>query len=194
MIILASQSEIRRAILKAAGVSFLAATSPADELSLQTDLKKLAPRDMAIALANTKASAFDPLSPDDFIIGVDQTCELNGDVLHKSKNKSEAKQQLLGLNGKSHKLHTAYSIYHNHKPVADHCETSTLTMRVMSEEFIDSYLASIPEHTLTAVGCYQLEGLGIQLMQDIEGDHFSILGLPLLHLLAHLRDLGALPT
>lgn len=194
MIVLASQSAIRRTLLSGAGVVFTAATSPLNESELQSLLTHLSPHDMAVTLANAKANAVEPPEPADLVIGVDQTFELDGNVLHKPRNKEQAKQHLLSLNGKTHRLHAAYSIFRNRQQVAAHCDTATLTMRQMSDGFINDYLATIPRAVLISVGCYQLEGPGIQLMQNITGDYFTILGLPLLPLLAHLRELGELPA
>jgi septum formation protein len=194
MIVLASQSQIRRQLLAAAGVTFIAAKSPLDEAALQADLEHLKPKALAIALAKAKAAAFVPKGTKDIIIGVDQTFELNSQVFHKPKNREQAKQHLQHLSGKTHALHTAYAMFRNQQQIAEHCETATLTMRTLSDDFIDRYIASTSDSILTSVGCYQLEGFGIQLMQDIKGDYFSILGLPLLPLLAHLRQHGELAT
>jgi septum formation protein len=194
MIVLASQSEIRRQLLTAAGVTFITVTSPIDEAALQADLQHVSPKDVAIKLAHAKADALNPQQINDMIIGVDQTFELEGEVFHKPKNRDQAKQQLQRMSGRTHCLHTAYAMFRNRQPIADHCETATLTMRTLSDDFIDGYIASTPDTILASVGCYQLEGLGIQLMQDIKGDYFSILGLPLLPLLAHLRQHGGLAT
>jgi septum formation protein len=194
MIVLASQSQIRRQLLTAACVTFIAATSPIDEAALQADLKHLKPKQLALALAKAKAAAYVTKDTNDMIIGVDQTFELDGQVFHKPKNRDQAKQQLQRISGRTHCLHTAYAMFRNRQPIADHCETAALTMRTLSDDFIDRYLASTPDTVLASVGCYQLEGLGIQLMQDIKGDYFSILGLPLLPLLAHLRQHGELAT
>jgi septum formation protein len=192
MIVLASQSQTRRQLLTQAGVRFSSATSPLDEAALQADLQHLSAKQLAMALANAKAAAFIPHDTNDTIIGVDQTFELEGQVFHKPKNPEQAKQHLQRMSGKTHALHTAYAVFRNSQHIADHCETATLTVRPLSDDFIDRYLASTSDTILASVGCYQLEGLGIQLMQDIKGDYFSILGLPLLPLLAHLRQHGEL--
>jgi septum formation protein len=194
MIILASQSETRRKLLTAAGVVFASATSPVDESALHTRLKDLSPRDLALALADAKAAALKPQNGNDLVVGADQVFALDHQVFHKPKSVDEAKQQLLQLNGKAHHLHTAYAMYRNGQNIAKYCETATLTMRQLSNTFIEIYIASTPETLLTSIGCYQLEGRGIQLMQDIKGDYFSILGLPLLPLLGHLRELGEIPS
>lgn len=194
MIILASQSPTRRALLTGAGVEFTSATSPLDEAALQSLLRHLPPRDLAIALAVAKAAAFKPSYPKDLIIGVDQVFAVGELVFHKPKSVEEAEHQLMKLNGKAHHLHTAYAIFRNGQNIKSHCNTATLTMRQLSNAFIETYISSTPEAALTSIGCYQLEGRGVQLMQEIKGDYFSILGLPLLPLLAHLRQLGEMPT
>lgn len=194
MIVLASQSQIRRQLLTAAGVTFIAATSPLDEAALQANHQHLNPKELALALAKAKAAAFVPKETNDIIIGVDQTFELEGQVFHKPKNRDQAKKQLQRMSGRTHRIHTAYEMFRNQQHIAEHCETATLTVRPLSDDFIDRYIASTSDSILTSVGCYQLEGLGIQLMQDIKGDYFSILGLPLLPLLAHLRQHGELAS
>jgi septum formation protein len=194
MIILASQSETRRKMLTAAGVEFTSVSSPVDEATLHSNLKHLSPRDLAIALASAKAAAHTPQNAQDLVIGADQVFALDQLVFHKPKSVEEAQQHLLKLNGQTHDLHTAYAIFRNGQNIAQHCETATLTMRNLSAAFIESYIASTPADVLTSIGCYQLEGRGIQLMQDIKGDYFTILGLSLLPLLGHLRQLGEIPS
>jgi septum formation protein len=192
MIILASQSSIRKKLLTAAGVVFTTQLSPLNEAALQSECKDLTPTAMATTLALAKANALAPQHITDLVIGVDQTLEFEAQILHKPKTLVEAKQQLLGLQGKSHMLHTAYAIVRNEHSVAKYCDTSIVTMRSLTESFVDEYLLAISDTALSSVGCYQLEGLGIQLMEDIRGDYFSILGLPLLPLLKDLRQLGAI--
>lgn len=194
MLILASQSEIRRTLLLQAGVMFNTAKSPLDETTLHADLKHLTAPELAQTLAALKAQALSGQQTGDYILGADQTCELGGTVLHKPQNLQEAKAQLQSLRGKTHALHTAFTIVENNIMVASHWETSTITMRDFSDATLDNYLQSTPKNILSSVGCYQLEGLGVQLMERIEGDYFAILGLPLLPLLKHLRDLGLVPS
>jgi septum formation protein len=194
MIILASQSEIRRRLLTLAGVTFEAMAAPIDEKQLQTQLNHLPPQKLATTLAHAKAEAIIPVNPTAVVIGVDQTLELEGRCLHKPATTAEARNHLESLSGKTHALHTAYCMIQQGVILAQHCQTSKLTMRSLSPAFLDHYLASCPPSVLSSVGCYQLEGLGIQLMENIEGDYFSILGLPLLALLADLRACGEVAT
>jgi septum formation protein len=193
MIILATQSQTRRSLLAAAGIAFEAMASPLEEKFLHQKLSHLSPRELAIALATAKAAAVSTFKPDDLVIGLDQTFELDGQVFHKPDNKGQAVAHLAELQGKTHALHTAYSILRNQQIVAQHCNTSTLTMRSLSPQYISDYIQKVSDQVLTSVGCYQLEGRGIQLMSTVQGDYFSILGLPLLPLLTHLRELGEIP-
>jgi septum formation protein len=194
MLILASQSNIRRQLLAAAGIKFQTETSPLDERKLQTELAHCSPPTLAQSLANAKAVAVSQIHEDTVVIGVDQTLSFEGQILHKSQSRSEALTTLQKLRGKSHELHTAYSIVKNQKNVAQHCQQSNITMRWYSDIFLEDYLQEEQNSVLQSVGCYQLEAKGIQLMSDLDGDYFSILGLPLLPLLHHLRELGEIPT
>lgn len=194
MLILASQSNIRRQLLKAAGVEFISETSPLDERQLQTELAHLPPQAMAQHLAAAKAIAVSKMREDAVVIGVDQTLSFNGDILHKSQNHLEAAQHLKKLRGNTHILYTAYSVVQNQQLLAQHCQQSNITMRHFSDAFLEDYLRDEKDAILQSVGCYHLEGRGIQLISAIDSDYFSILGLPILPLLEQLRALGVIPT
>ena len=189
---LASQSKIRAAILNGAGLAFNVRVSGVDEATLKAAHKGTA-ESLAGVLASAKARAvFDDGQSDGLIIGADQILECDGMLYDKPRNMDEARANLLQFRGKSHYLVGAVVLLENGEQVWSHCGRVTLTMRDFSEPFLDAYLAQAGEAVLSSVGCYQLEGLGAHLFSDIDGDYFSILGLPLLPLLDGLRAHGGL--
>ena len=189
---LASQSKIRAAILNGAGLAFNVRVSGVDEATLKAAHKGTA-ESLASVLASAKARAvFDDGQSDGLIIGADQILECDGMLYDKPRNMDEARANLLQFRGKSHYLVGAVVLLENGEQVWSHCGRVTLTMRDFSEPFLDAYLAQAGEAVLSSVGCYQLEGLGAHLFSDIDGDYFSILGLPLLPLLDGLRAHGGL--
>ena len=189
---LASQSEIRAAILRGAGLAFNVCVSGVDEAALKAAHQGTA-ESLAGALATAKARAvFDDGQNEGLIIGADQILECDGALYDKPRNMDEARRNLLRFRGKSHYLVGAVVLLENGQQVWSHCGRVALTMRDFSEPFLDVYLAQAGEAVLSSVGCYQLEGLGAHLFADIDGDYFSILGLPLLPLLDGLRAHGGL--
>jgi len=189
---LASQSEIRAAILRGAGLAFNVCVSGVDEAALKAAHQGTA-ESLAGALATAKARAvFDDGQNEGLIIGADQILECDGVLYDKPRNMDEARRNLLRFRGKSHYLVGAVVLLENGQQVWSHCGRVALTMRDFSEPFLDAYLAQAGEAVLSSVGCYQLEGLGAHLFADIDGDYFSILGLPLLPLLDGLRAHGGL--
>jgi septum formation protein len=194
MIILASQSQIRSQLLKATGIDFSAMPSPINEQHKHRELSALTAKPLAIALAKAKAQPLATKYPKALVIGVDQCLECQGEIFHKVTTTAAARSQLQSLRGKPHALHTAYSIMSDQIEQTAYCDTAVLTMRHFSDDFLDSYLATNAEILKSSVGCYQLEASGIQLMETIAGDYFTILGLPLLPLLSDLRKLGAIPS
>ena len=189
---LASQSEIRAAILRGAGLAFNVCVSGVDEAALKAAHQGTA-ESLAGALAAAKARAvFDDGQNEGLIIGADQILECDGVLYDKPRNMDEARRNLLRFRGKSHYLVGAVVLLENGQQVWSHCGRVALTMRDFSEPFLDAYLAQAGEAVLSSVGCYQLEGLGAHLFADIDGDYFSILGLPLLPLLDGLRAHGGL--
>ena len=143
-------------------------------------------------LARAKAEAVSDLAPQAFVIGADQVLAFEGKILSKPDGMEQARSELLDLSGKGHTLHTAVALAQAGETVWSHTEASTLTMRELRPVFIGRYLAAVGEEVLSSVGAYQLEGLGAQLFRKIDGDYFSILGIPLLPLLEALRREGAL--
>jgi septum formation protein len=194
MIILASQSLIRQHILHNAGIPFMAQKSPFDEDTAQKQLKTLSPKDVAQYLAREKANATSMLHPNALVIGADQTLELEGAILHKSKSTEDARSTIHNLNGKTHFLHSAIVISRGETLLYSHVATSSLVMRILTPTFIESYLVQVGDDALTSPGAYQIEKTGAQLFEKIEGDYFSILGIPLLPLLSFLRKIGELPS
>lgn len=195
-LILASQSPARRAMLAAAGLAFTAVSPPVDEEAAKASFRAAgpSPRDLADGLAELKATAAARrASPGKYVIGADQVLTFEGETFDKAKDIDEARDRLRAMRGKPHDLVTAAVLVHAGSVIWRHVETPQLTMRDLSDDAIDAYLADHGEAALGSVGCYQLEAAGVQLMSRVEGDWFSILGLPLLPLLAILRRHGLAP-
>ena len=194
-VLLASTSASRIALLKAAGVSFETRSPGVDEDAAKAALlgEGASPRDVADALAELKAlrgaRGFSGL-----VIGADQTLELDGALVDKAATLDEARSRLIAMRGKAHKLHAGVVVARDGAPIWREVKTATLWMRPFSDSFLDGYLARHGEGILSSVGCYRLEDEGVQLFTRIEGDYFTILGLPLLGLLDLLRLHGALAT
>lgn len=152
----------------------------------------LSPADVALALAEAKAKDVARYFSDALVIGSDQTMSLGTRVYHKPRDMTEAAEHLRSLSGRMHSLNSAIVLVRNDEVVWRHVSTANMTVRPLSDGFIDRHLAKVGEKALTSVGAYQLEGEGIQLFERIEGDYFTILGLPMLPLLSKLRELGAI--
>jgi septum formation protein len=194
-LILASSSKVRARLLEAAGLAFSIQSPGLDEHAMRQAVGStgaLSPQDIAEVLARAKAEAVSELMPGAFVIGADQVLAFGGRILSKPDNMEAARKELLDLSGKSHILHSGVALATNGGTVWAHSESSTLVMRKLSPQFIGRYLAAAGEEVLSSVGAYQIEGLGIQLFEKIDGDYFSILGLPLLPLLDALRREGAI--
>lgn len=192
---LASQSASRAAILRGAGVTFDTASPGVDEAAAKASLlaEGATPRDVADALAELKAVKVSR-SRGGLVIGADQTLDLAGALYDKAETVAEARERLRTFRGKRHRLHAAVVVALDGEPIWREVDTTRLTMREFTDEFLEGYLARNGEAVLSSVGCYQLEGEGAQLFEAIEGDYFSILGLPLIGLLDLLRRYGALAT
>lgn len=188
-VILASGSAIRAQVLAAAGVRFTVVRPPLDEDAVKLALRAegLAPRDQADALAEAKALSVSRQRPG-LVIGADQMLALGAEVFDKPPDRAAARASLARLRGQTHHLICAAVVAHEGAVIWRHIETPRLTMRAFSDAFLDSYLEAAGDAALASVGAYQLEGLGVQLFSRIEGDYFSILGLPLVQLLAFLRE------
>ncbi|VVS99617.1 Maf-like protein [Rhizobium sp. EC-SD404] len=193
-IILASSSPFRRQLLQNAGVAFDVVPAEVDERALEAPLADsgATPEDVALVLAVAKAVDVSQRSPGAWVIGSDQTLSLDDEVFHKPEDMEGARRHLLKLSGKTHSLNSAIVLARDGKAVWRHMSTAAMTMRSLDPGFIGRHLASVGDIALKSVGAYQLEGKGIQLFEKIDGDYFTIVGLPLLPLLAELRRVGAI--
>jgi septum formation protein len=186
-LILASQSSARKMLLANAGLEFKAITADIDERGIQADSKLSNPREVALLLAREKAKAVSAGHPGSYVIGADQTLALGQRLFNKPAGRPQAMAQLRDLAGNSHELNSAVAVAHDGMIVFEDVSVARMTMRPMTEAELSAYLEAAGDAVTSSVGAYQLESLGIHLFERIEGDHFTILGLPLLPLLAFLR-------
>jgi septum formation protein len=191
-LVLASRSASRRAMLEAAGVPFEVSLPDIDERSVEAAAGPLDPAGAALLLACEKARAVARHRPGRLVIGADQTLALGKRRFDKPPDLEAARAQLKALSGNTHQLHSAVAVIRDGKVLLDTVDTASLTMRNLSAPFLDAYFDAAGAAVLDSVGAYQLEKLGIHLFERIEGDHFTILGLPLFALLAFLRRDGCL--
>ncbi|WP_398472519.1 Maf family protein [Tardiphaga sp.] len=189
-LILASQSAARRMLLAGAGITFDAAPADIDERGIQQRSNLTAPGDIAALLAEQKAAFVSLRHPGRYVIGADQTLSVGDRLFNKPAGRDQAAQQLRDLSGKTHELHSAIAVACDGATLFSHVSVAHMTMRQLDDAAIDVYLDAAGEKVTTSVGAYQLEGLGVHLFELIEGDHFTILGLPLLPLLKFLRGEG----
>lgn len=190
-IILASQSEHRAILLSNAGIKFKQQSADIDERAIEEPLLKaqLSAADIAEILAIAKASDVSKQNVDSIVIGSDQTLSFNGKLLHKPKDMEEARRRLLELSGHSHELNSSVALVKNDEVLWTYTDKAIITFRDLSPKFIGNHLAQVGDKILSSVGAYQIEGEGVQLFKKIEGDFFTIMGLPLLPLLSKLRTL-----
>ncbi|MBR0689515.1 septum formation protein Maf [Bradyrhizobium manausense] len=186
-LILASQSSARKMLLANAGLEFQAMTADIDERGIQSASKLSNPREIGLLLAREKAKAVSAKRPGSYVIGADQTLALGDRLFNKPAGRAAALAQLRDLAGNTHELNSAVAVAHDGKIVFEDVSVARMTMRDMTEAELSAYLDAAGNAVITSVGAYQLEGLGIHLFERTEGDHFTILGLPLLPLLAFLR-------
>ena len=186
-LILASQSSARKMLLANAGLEFKAVTADIDERGIQLASALSNPREIALLLAREKAKAISASYPGSYVIGADQTLALGNRLFNKPAGRPQALAQLRDLAGNSHELNSAVAVAHDGQIVFEDVAVARMTMREMTEDELSAYLDAAGDAVTTSVGAYQLESLGIHLFERIEGDHFTILGLPLLPLLAFLR-------
>jgi septum formation protein len=193
-LILASTSPFRQKMLSDAGLAFDAVKPDIDERTAEAPLKAsgASPGDVALVLAEAKAIDVSERYPDALVLGCDQTLSLGDELLHKPEDMEAARRRLLHLSGKTHELNSAVVLAKNGEAVWRHVGVAHLTMRRLDPGFVGRHLALVGDKALTSVGGYQIEGPGIQLFEKIDGDHFTIVGLPLLDVLKELRRLGAI--
>ncbi|CAH2407246.1 Maf-like protein [Mesorhizobium ventifaucium] len=193
-IILASGSPFRKALLVNAGIAIEAVPAEVDERALEAPLQGsgISPEDVALVLAEAKATEVSERKPGALVLGCDQTLSLGDELFHKPADMEAARRHLLALSGKTHQLNSAVVLARDGAVLWRHVGVASLTMRKLDPAFIGRHLARVGAKALSSVGAYQIEGEGIQLFDRVEGDHFTIVGLPLLPVLAKLRELGAI--
>lgn len=195
-LILASGSTTRCAMLEAAGIAFDAIPAEVDEPALRSAFTQQHPAATALNVAEmlsaAKAHAIGLSHPESLVIGSDQVLDIDGELLSKPGDDTGVRATLQKLSGKTHALHSAASLAIGGKLVWTAGDSARLTMRSLSPAFIDSYVARVGEAVRSSVGAYHIEGFGVQLFDRIDGDHFTILGMPLLPLLKQLRAQGVL--
>lgn len=191
-LVLASRSSVRRALLSAAGVPIDVQAADVDERKLESGAGTLSPPGIAALLAREKASSVERNRPGRLVLGADQMLALDGKRFSKPSDRVAAGAQLRALSGRTHELHSAIAFVQYARVLFEHVATARLTMRVLSDRFLDRYLDAVGSAATESVGAYQIEGLGIQLFERLEGDYFTILGLPLMEVLGFLRRSGCL--
>lgn len=194
-LILASGSAARRQMLVNAGLAFTVVTADVDEAEIRDRLAgqgERAPQRVAAALAAAKAEAVSVRHPGQIVIGADQVLALGSEIINKSPTFDEARATLVRLRARTHVLYSAVAMAEGGKTVWSGEEAAHMTMRAFADAFLERYLAAAGEDILKSVGCYHYEGLGVHLFERVDGDHFTILGMPLLPLLGELRRRGVL--
>jgi septum formation protein len=193
-IVLASGSQFRKAMLEAAGVDIDVVPAKIDERTVEKTLEGTgaSPEDVAQVLAEAKALDVSERQPGRLVLGCDQTLSLDDELFHKPRDMDAARRHLLKLSGRTHQLNSAAVLARNGETLWRDVGIARLTMRKLEPGFIGRHLARVGPMALNSVGAYQIEGEGIQLFEKIEGDHFTIVGLPLLPLLKELRAMGAI--
>lgn len=186
-VILASQSRARQMLLGNAGIAFEAIPADIDERAVENDSVLTSPGEIARLLAGEKALFVSSKHPGRYVIGADQTLALGQRRFSKPAGRAQAADQLRVLAGHSHELHSAVAVARDGEIMFADVSVARMTMRSLNDSEISAYLDAVGAAVTTSVGAYQLEGLGVHLFERIEGDHFTILGLPLLPLLAFLR-------
>ncbi len=191
-LILASKSAARRAMLSDAGVPFLVQVADVDEDALKTP--GVDPVELAVELARAKALAVSRHDIDAWVLGADQTLAFDGGLVSKAATLDAARERLSAMRGRTHQLHSGAALARNGQVVWSGVDTVEMKMRDFSDAFLDAYLAAEGEALLSCVGSYRLEGLGAQLFEAVEGDYFTVLGLPLWPVLAELRRAGVIAS
>ena len=193
-LILASKSAARRAMLEGAGVPFSVQVADVDEQAVKAVHDPADAAGLAVELARVKALAVSRHDPEAWVLGADQTLAFAGGLVSKAPSLVAARARLAEMRGRSHQLHSGAALACNGQVVWSGVDTATLRMRDFSDAFLDTYLAAEGEALLGSVGSYRLEGMGSQLFDAVEGDYFTVLGMPLWPVLAELRRAGVLTT
>jgi septum formation protein len=193
-LVLASRSMARRDMLMAAGIPIEVCSADIDERGIEARAPSSRPEKIAALLAREKARAVAQRLPGRLVVGADQTLAMGEERFSKPVDRSAARSQLRALSGRTHALYSALSVVRTAHELFAHVDVAQLSMREVSDAYLDRYLDLVGPLATASVGAYQLEGLGVQLFERIEGEHFTILGLPLMALLGYLRDEGWLLT
>lgn len=193
-LLLASRSAARRTLLEAAGIPIELHPADIDERGLEAGAELAAPAEIAALLARAKASMIAALRPGRLVLGADQTLALGAKRFAKPADRAAARTQLGALSGRTHELHSAIAFMKDATMLFEYVGSARLTMRALSDRFLDSYLDMVGDAATASVGAYQIEGPGVQLFERVEGDYFTILGLPLLAALDFLRRRGCLTS
>ncbi|MBR0692483.1 Maf family protein [Bradyrhizobium lablabi] len=191
-LILASQSRARKMLLENAGLDFEALPADIDERAVQANSGLSAPGEIASLLASEKALFISTQKPGQYVVGADQTLSLGRRLFTKPAHRAQAAEQLRLLAGEVHELHSSVAVARDGRILFLDISIARMSMRRLDDGEIEAYLDQAGAAVMTSVGAYQLEGLGVHLFERIEGDHFTILGLPLLSLLAFLRGANLL--
>jgi septum formation protein len=191
-LVLASKSAARRAMLEGAGVTFSVHVADVDEDAVKAVHDPADAAGLAVELARVKALAVSRHDPDAWVLGADQTLAFDGGLISKARSLEEARARLSTMRGKPHALHSGAALAHNGQIVWSGVDTALMRVRAFSDAFLDAYLDREGESLLSSVGSYKLEGMGSQLFDRIDGDYFTVLGLPLWPVLTELRRAGVL--
>jgi septum formation protein len=191
-LVLASKSASRRAVLAGAAIPVEIVPADIDERAIEAQVGSRGPAEVALVLARAKACAVAVQRPGRLVLGADQTLALGDHLFAKPADLAAARDQLKSLRGRTHELHSAVVLARDGAMLFEQCEIARLAMRDFSDRFLDAYIETAGIVVTASVGGYQVEGAGIHLFERIDGDHFTILGLPLLQLLHYLRRAGCL--
>jgi septum formation protein len=193
-LVLASQSRARLAILESAGIPVEVCGSALDERRIEAPALQAgaSPENIALLLAKAKALKVSAERRGCFVLGADQVLVLEGKILHKAQNREELRTRLEALSGRRHSLCAAAALVRDGEAIFETFDVAVLVLRALTGEFIERYLDAVGESALSSTGGYEIEGIGIHLMEQVEGDYATILGMPLLSILDQLRRLGLL--
>jgi nucleoside triphosphate pyrophosphatase len=191
-LILASRSKVRQRLLAAAGIPIDVSPADLDERELEALSPSQQPATVATFLASEKALSVELSNPGRLVLGADQLLALDGRRFSKPGDRASARVQLLALSGRTHTLYSAIAFVQNASVLFEHVSMARMTMRALSDRFLEHYLDVVGDAATESVGAYQLEGIGIQLFERVEGEYFTVLGLPLMEVLDFLRQQGYL--